>query len=215
MSLLGLLLSYTSITHSPTLVRTLASETMRGTPRLVSTLSPWTAQTLLIGTCNLLSWGTDEGPGKSMLGQGHVMAHFRLWGPLCLEGACCLKAAKFSHILSARMYAPEEKPSKSQACHTLLVMRALKSMLRRTCFLGLVVAVLRNAVLTLLGFTSRSRMEGKAWNLNNKFFFSFFARLTNGIFKLRENVQSDRGSVHVAFFLDTPSKLCPPTSVWI
>lgn len=60
------------------------------------------------------------------------------------------------------MYAPEEKPSKSQPCHALLVMRALKSMLRRTRFLGLVVTALRNAVLTLLGFTSRSRMERKA-----------------------------------------------------
>lgn len=142
------------------------------------------------------------------------MAHFRLWGPFCLEDACYLKAAKFSHILSARMYAPEEKPSKSQPCHTLLVMRALKSMLRRSSFLGLVVTVLRNAVLTLLGFTSRSRMEGKAWNLLNNewlfFFFSFLARLTNGIFKRRENVQTGIDSVRMAFFLDIPSKFPLP-----
>ena len=52
-------------------------------------------------------WGADERLGKSMLGQRHVMAHFCLWGPLCLKDACCLQAAKFSHILSARMYAPE------------------------------------------------------------------------------------------------------------
>lgn len=72
-------------------------------------------------------WGADEILGKSMSGWRLVMAHFCLWGPLCSEDACCLKAAKFSQILSARMYAPEEKPSKSQPCHTLLVMRALKS----------------------------------------------------------------------------------------
>lgn len=89
-----------------------------------------TVQILLLSTWVCAKGrGSDERPGKSMSGQRHVMAHFCLGGPLCLKDACCLKSAKFSHILSARMYALGEKPSKSQPCHTLLVMRALKSVL--------------------------------------------------------------------------------------
>lgn len=44
-------------------------------------------------------------------------------------------------FLSARTYVTEKNASKSQQCHTLLVMQALKSKVRNTKFWRFVVAV--------------------------------------------------------------------------
>lgn len=58
-----------------------------------------------------------------------------------LQVLVCCRYLNLAIFLSARTYVTEKNASKSQQCHTLLVMQALKSKVRNTKFHRFVVAV--------------------------------------------------------------------------